>query len=109
MDETTFSDFLTEYEKDELKDIGVELQPIGLIACTDWAPSQADLRRVGLIIASLKKRIGDKDDCVNWAIGDWLNWVEKEYGMEQGIEWLKELAFLNGYRDHLLQLTGATL
>lgn len=107
MDNDKFWDFVTQHEIEALDRLGAELKPVGLIMRKQ--PDESALRRIGVILAGLFLRMENRDDRINWAVGDWMNQVDEGYGPDKGVQWMNEFIILTRYKDHLLKLSGAIL
>lgn len=94
-------------EHKSLSELDVELQASAILFHRKL--NEAEMRKVGWIIISLKDRTNDEDNHISFGIGDWMIKTDEWFGKDTGIAWVQELGRMKAYRDHLLALTGATL
>jgi hypothetical protein len=105
-----FVDLLPLRERYLLEDLGVDLQTTAAIFRKKL--SEEELRVVWRIFGALKYRIGEEDDRINWALGDWMVQVGEWYGTEfldKWMPWMISDLGLEPHRDDFYRLVGGTL
>jgi hypothetical protein len=100
-------DLLMDDERDHLDSLGAELLPLGVRFSK--TPTWDEFCLAFAYIYAVKNRTIQKDDNVNYAIGDTLGWGEQHFGEEAVFEWVKGFLRLGPLRDHIFGLSGATL
>lgn len=105
-----FTELLPPRDRYLLEDLGVELRINAAIFHKKL--SEEELRVVLRIFAALKYKVGEEDDRINWALGDWMVQVENWYGektLEEWMSWMLSDLGLEPHRDEFYRLVGGTL
>ena len=105
-----FAELLPPRDRYLLEDLGVELRVNAAIFHKNL--SKEDLRIVWRIFAALKHNVGEEDDRVNFALGDWMVQVEIWYGentLKEWMQWIVSDLGIEPHRDEFYRLAGGTL
>lgn len=100
---------LTEIERNDLQDKGVEMKRLGMVFTKE--PTWEEFCVIFARIFAVKNRYVNlnHNDSINWAIGDCLVAGEEYFGKDRVHKWLEEYLVLVELRDHILSVSGGVL